>query len=70
MNYDSASMFLGSEVQIYPGDSDKKFGIVKAVDDHGVTFKITNVQGNASKSYKVGTLHFISYASRLSMREV
>ena len=68
MTYDSAEMFLGLEVQIYPGDTDSKFGIVKAVDDHGVTFMIT--KGTNNRQYVAGTLHFISYASRLSMRQI
>jgi len=67
MTQDTAKLFLDKDVQIYPGDTDSKFGKVVAVDELGVTFKITR---SNSSQYTVGKLHFIGVGSRLSMREV
>lgn len=67
MDKRTAELFLGKEVQIYPGDTDSKFGVVESVDDGGVTFRITR---SMSRDYVVGKLHFIAYSARLSMREV
>jgi len=58
---------IGKEVQIYPGDSDSKFGIVTSVGPEGVLFKITKSNCN---NYVVGKQHFISYSSRLSFSEI
>lgn len=57
------SDLIGKRVQIYPGDSDIKIGIIEFVNPQGVMFKITTSQ---SKSYKQGALHFISYSANLS----
>lgn len=54
---------IGQEVRIYPSDTHKKQGIVENVEEYGVLFKITK---SASPDYKVGTLHFISFASGLN----
>lgn len=54
---------IGQEVRIYPGDTNKKQGIVENVEEYGVLFKITK---SSCPSYKVGTLHFISFASGVS----
>jgi hypothetical protein len=66
MTKDTAKLFLNKEVQIYPGDTDSKFGTVVAVDDLGITFMIT--ESNSSQ-YKVGKLHFIG-SDNLTMREL
>ena len=63
-----AELFLGKEVQLFPGDSDRNYGEVKAVDDNGVVFMITKAVPGTG--YTVGKLHFISFSARLSMKEV
>lgn len=60
--------FLGKEVQIYPGDTYTKKGIVRDISDAGVVFEIT--QGDRSEGYIVGKLHFISWSGRLCFRLV
>lgn len=69
MNKEIAEIFLGKEVVIYPSDSDRKQGIVKAVSDGGVVFEITRYTGR-NDYYVVGKNQFISFASNLSFREV
>lgn len=54
---------IGQEVRIYPNDTHKKQGTVESVEDFGVLFKITKSE---TAAYKVGSLHFISFASGLS----
>lgn len=64
----TCSVFLNKEVQIYPSDSYRKFGIVKGVDNNGILFLITKTED--AKSYPVGKLVFISYSSNLKILEV
>lgn len=59
--------FLGKEVQIYPGDTYKKKGIVRDINSAGVVFEITMTEAN---NYTVGKLHFISWAANLTFRLV
>lgn len=61
--------FIGKEVIIYPGDTQKKQGIVKSVSFNGVTFMITKYDKNDGQ-YVVGKLTFISYSARLTFREI
>ena len=58
---------VGKEVQIYPGDSQPKFGIIQEVTEQGVLFKITRSQCD---QYNVGSLHYIAFSARLSFKEV
>jgi hypothetical protein len=58
---------IGKEVQIYPGDSDSKFGNIEDITDQGILFKITK---SKSKNFTVGKLHFIAFSARLSFTEV
>ena len=66
----SVNDLVGKTVQIYPGDSTSKFGIVEEISDHGVLFKITKVDSSRDSQYTVGSLHFISWSARLSFKEV
>lgn len=60
--------YVGKEIQLYPGDSDAKFGIIKKVDKLGWTIEIT--KSNDPTLYKTGTTHFISHAKKFSFRFV
>ena len=57
---------IGKEVQIYPGDTYKKWGIVLEVNDNGVLFKITRAENGAS-SYQKGSIRFIAYSANLNI---
>jgi hypothetical protein len=61
--------FVGKEVQIYPGDSYKKRGILLEISEQGFLFKITFYSGD-DKQYEVGKLHFISKNNLLSLKEI
>jgi len=58
---------LNKTVQIYPGDSKKKEGILKDINQSGCTFLITKSE---SEDFTVGKLHFISYSANLSFCEI
>jgi hypothetical protein len=58
--------FLGKEVQIYPGDSYSKFGIITDITEQGVVFKIT--QASDRTEYKKGEIVFIAFSSRLTFK--
>ena len=67
--------FLNKEVQIYPGDTNHKYGIVKDINDAGIVFEITKYfrpgQGSVGDSqYEVGKLIFISFSSKLTFKRV
>lgn len=60
---ESITELIGKRVQIYPGDSSVKTGIIEHMTPAGILFKITASQ---SSSYTVGKLHWISYSANLS----
>jgi hypothetical protein len=62
----SLNAFLGKEVQIYPGDSYSKFGIITDITEQGVVFKIT--QASDRTEYKKGEIVFIAFSSRLTFK--
>ena len=66
----SVNNLVGKTVQIYPGDSNAKFGIIEEITDAGVLFKITKADGRAKDQYTVGSLHFIAWSARLSFKQV
>lgn len=59
--------FLNKEVQIYPGDSYKKKGIVRDINNAGVVFEITMSERS---HYTVGKLYFISWSANLCFKLV
>ncbi len=54
--------FLNKEVQIYPGDTYHKYGIVRDINEGGVVFEITR---STADDYKPGALVFIAWSGRL-----
>lgn len=54
--------YLGRTVQLYPGDTASKFGIISEVDDLGLTITITESQ---SEDYIVGKEYLFMYGSKL-----
>ncbi len=54
---------IGEEVQIYPGDTYKKWGRIIDVTDNGVLFEITRSQ---AADYSVGSIRFISFSANLN----
>jgi hypothetical protein len=59
--------FIGKEVQLYPGDTYKKFAIIESVDEFGVTLKITEGDSR-SKLYQVNDIIFFNHAKKLSFK--
>lgn len=68
MNEDHMKKLIGKEVWIYPGDHNKKRGIILAMNENGLLFKITYYNGN-DEQYQVGKLHWISFSARLTFSE-
>jgi len=58
---------VGKEVLIYPGDTKSKQGTIAGVEDQGIMFKITKSQDS---SYRVGSLHFISFSANLAFSQI
>ena len=65
----SLQSLVGKEVHIYPGDSQKKRGILLEISEQGFLFKITFYSGKDA-DYEVGKLHFISKNNLLSLKEI
>ncbi len=56
---------IGAKVQIYPGDTDKKFATILDIDELGYTFEITESQ---AREYSKGDVIFWSHATPLKMK--
>lgn len=52
--------FIDKEVQIYPGDTNAKYGIIEEISDKGFLVRITKVQEGYAQTFKVGDIHFFS----------
>lgn len=57
--------FIGKEVQLYPGDTYSKFGILEEISDKGFLIKITK---SNSKEYQAGERLFISHSIGLRFK--
>lgn len=62
MNYNIAN-YVGKKIQLYPGDTDSKYGIIKNVDDLGWTIKITS---SSSRSWVAGQEYFVSHSKNFT----
>jgi hypothetical protein len=60
--------YIGKEIQLYPGNTYKKWGIIKDVDDLGWTIKITDTEEDYNSQYKIGDTIFISHSKPFSFR--
>ena len=56
--------YLNKPVQIYPGDSYSKQGIVRDITEQGVVFEITQTADN--EAWPLGSLVFKSYSANLT----
>lgn len=54
---------VGKEIQLYPGDTDSKFGIIEDWNEHGMLIKITK---SDSECHIVGKSHYISHSSKIT----
>ena len=55
------NLYLNRKIQLYPGDTYKKFGTITNVDEYGFTVKITEAQPHSG--YQKGEEHFISHST-------
>jgi hypothetical protein len=55
---------LGKEVQIFPGDTYYKYGIIEDMTPQGILFRIT--KSDLPNAYPVGSYQFISYSANLT----
>ena len=67
MKYNKAN-YTGKEIQFYPGDTYKKWGIIEDVDDLGWTIKITDMQEEYNTPYSIGDKIFISHSKPFSFK--
>ena len=62
-----SQMFLNKQVQLYPGDTNSKFAIVKEINDAGVVFQITK---SDCSDYTKDCMYFIAFSARLKFKLV
>ena len=62
--------FTGKYVQVYPSDTDSKYGTIVHMNDNGI---VVQIDGKKSRDYNWknhdGKLMFISYSARLTFVE-
>lgn len=61
----NAENYVGRKIQLYPGDTYRKYGIIKMVDDLGWTIEITE---SRCDSFEVGQEYFISHSTNLKFK--
>ena len=60
MMYDKQN-YIGKSIQLYPGDTVKKYGKILNVDDLGWTIEIIDVS-SCNDTYTIGDVIFISHS--------
>ena len=63
-------MFVGKEIQLYPGDTHYKYGIIEGVNDLGWIIKITRSQNVSNNYFKEGATFFISHSTNFTFKFV
>lgn len=66
MMYDKQN-YIGKNIQLYPGDTVKKYGKILNVDDLGWTIEITNVN-SYNNTYTTGDVIFISHSKSFAYK--
>jgi hypothetical protein len=66
MQYNKAK-YIGKAIQIYPGDSYSKFGIIIDVDDLGWTIKVTKSLDKLG-TFEEGKEYFISHSKPFTFK--
>lgn len=56
---------IGKELQIYPGDTQEKFGILEEISSEGYLFKITKSE---TRVYSEGDIVFFSHGNDMSFK--
>lgn len=63
------SNYVGRKIQLYPGDSVSKLGVIEDVDDFGFTIKITDVsKANFSHGWCKSETYFINHSSKITFK--
>lgn len=66
MKYDKQN-YIGKNIQLYPGDTVKKYGKILNVDDLGWTIEITDVY-SCNDTYATGDVIFISHSKSFAYK--
>lgn len=61
-----AENYIGKNIQLYPGDTYSKFGIIVNVDDLGWTIKITNAHERSD--YELNKEYFFNHSTNLKFK--
>jgi hypothetical protein len=66
----NATKYVGKTIQLYPGDSVSKYGVIEDLDDLGWTVKITRVGKSSyhADDFEVGETYFISHSKNFTFR--
>jgi hypothetical protein len=66
----NATKYVGKTIQLYPGDSVSKYGVIEDLDDLGWTIKITRVGKSSYHTdyFEVGETYFISHSKNFTFR--
>ena len=66
MNY-NPNMYNGARIQLFPGDTYKKFGKIIEVDDLGFWIEITDTN-DPYYGWEVGKTYFISHSRGIKFK--
>lgn len=69
MKYDR-NKYVGLKIQLYPGDSVAKYGVIEDLDDLGWTIRVTRVATSSYRetTFEAGKTYFISHSKSLTFR--
>jgi hypothetical protein len=68
MEAKSKNFYIGKEIQLYPQDTYKKFGVVTLMDEAGFVVKIT--KAHEKSGYEVNKEYFFSHSAGLKFKFV
>lgn len=57
---------IGKKVQLYPGDTYSRWGIITEVDDVGFLIKIT--KADTRSNYEIGSTYFMAHSKQVVLK--
>lgn len=60
--------YIGRKVQLFPGDTNVKYGIIRDVNDLGWIIEIIEESGRAPITYKAGNIVFYSHSFAVTFK--
>ena len=65
------SNYIGKKIQLFPGDTVSKWGVIEDVDDLGFTIRLTKLaKSNYDCGFEEGATYFFNHSKNITFKFV